>query len=178
MDRGHLQQLERLLRPLASRIANMVSRAVVQLVDDAKGQQAVQLGALLGETVDDAEHFQPYGFASVPLAGAEAVVVFPNGDRSHPLVIAAADRRHRPTGADPGTVIVYNKDGAKITLKGADIEVQPGSGGQVYVRDEGGTTDKLVKLSEFNAHTHPTAGSGPPSPPTAPATGTTRLRAQ
>lgn len=154
LDRDMLRQLQLLVRPLAMRIAGTVARGVVQLVNDATKQQLVQLGALVDEDINGAEHFQPYGFSSVPLAGAEAVVLFPNGDRSHPLVIAAADRRHRPTGNDPGVVTVYNSDGAKITMTGVDIEVQPGPGGKVYVRDEGGTAEPVVKKSEFDGHTH------------------------
>ena len=116
MDRGDLDQLVRLVRPLAMRVANTVARGVVQLVNDAKKLQTMQLGVLEGEDVDDGEHHQPYGFSSVPLPGAEAVVVFPNGDRSHPLVVAASDRRYRPTGGQSGEVCMYTDEGDVIRL--------------------------------------------------------------
>ena len=172
IDRETLSQLSHLLRPLATRLANTVARAVVQLVDDDKKRQLAQLGVLAGETVDGAEHFQPYGFSSVPLAGAEAVVVFPNGDRSHPLVVATSDNRHRPTGGEPGQVTMHHYKGAKVTmLENGDIEVTPGPSGEVLVSDGTGGAEPLVKLSEFMAHGHaafsapPTATTpGPPSP--------------
>lgn len=161
LDRETLRQLQSLLRPLATRVANVVARAVVQLADDGKKLQLHQLGVLAGETIDGAEHHQPYGFSSVPLAGAEAVVVFPNGDRSHPIVITASDRRYRPTGGDPGQVVVYNHNGAKVVLFGdGDIEIHPTPGGEVRISD-GGTAAKLVPLSEFLNHSHASFGAPP-----------------
>ncbi len=124
LDRDMLAQLRTLLRPLATRVANTVARAVVQLVDDETKLQLLQVGVLSDETIDGAEHHQPYGFSSVPLTGAEAVVVFPNGDRSHPIVIAASDRRYRPTGGEPGQVTMHHYSGSKVTmLESGDIEV-------------------------------------------------------
>jgi phage gp45-like len=165
LDRDTLQQLKNLLRPLASRVANTAARAVVQLVNDATGLQLLQLGVLAGETIDDAEHHQPYGFASVPLAGAEAVVVFPNGDRSHPLVTAVSDRRYRPTGGEPGQITLYNQTTPRLILLPS---------GAVEIRSKDGTATKLPTLADyealraaFNAHVHATAGTGVPSPPTA-----------
>lgn len=134
IDRGTLEQMKHLLRPLSTRIGNTVARAVVQLVDDVKKLQLLQVGVLDDEDVDDAEHHQPYGFSSVPLAGAEAVVVFPGGDRGHPLVVATSDRRHRPTGGTAGEVTVYSHTGAKVRLlANGDVEITPGGSGVVKV---------------------------------------------
>lgn len=134
MDRGTLDQLRHLLRPLATRVANTVARAVVQLVDDSTKLQLLQVGVLADETVDGAEHHQPYGLASVPLAGAEAVVVFPGGDRSHPLVVAVSDRRHRPTGGDPGQVTLHNHNGGMVTITAdGDIIATPAPGREVLL---------------------------------------------
>ncbi|HET7500658.1 MAG TPA: phage baseplate assembly protein, partial [Kofleriaceae bacterium] len=108
MSKDFLRDLNHhVMRPIANRIANSIARCVVQLVSDEKTLQALQIGVLSGETIDHAEHYQPYGFTSVPLPGSsdgvpEGVVVFPNGDRSHPLVVVVSDRRHRPTGGQPG----------------------------------------------------------------------------
>lgn len=145
----------KMMRPLATRVNNMVARAVVQLVDDGRKLQMMQMGVLADEDVPDAEHFQSYGFSSVPLPGAEAVMLFPNGDRAHPLVIAASDRRYRPIGGVGGQVDIYHYKGAKVTmLDSGDIEVTPGPGGEVFIRDSGGTADRLVKKSEHDGHTH------------------------
>lgn len=181
IDKSTLDQVRQLLRPLATRVANTVARGVVQLVNDGKKMQLVQLGVLAGEDVEGdagAEHFQPYGLASVPLAGAEAVVLFPNGDRSHPLVVVVSDRSSRPTGGQPGDVTLYSAAGAKVTLLASgNVEIQPAPGHEVLIRDAGGTAERLVKKGEFDSHTHPAPG-GTTSPPTTPAAGTQRLRAQ
>lgn len=161
LDRDTLAQLRQLLRPLVTRIANIGARAVVQLVNDATKLQLLQVGVLADEDVDDAEHHQPYGFSSIPLAGAEAVLLFPNGDRSHPLAVVVSDRRHRPTGGEPGQVDLYNNTGARITMtKDGDIEIRPAAGRDVLISD-GGTPGALVPLTEFLNHTHASFGAPP-----------------
>lgn len=129
IDRDMLRQIGHLLRPIATRAANTNARAVVLLVDDEKMLQLLQLGVLEGETVGGAENHQPYGFTSVPLPGAEAVVVFPFGDRAHPLVVTVSDRRYRPTDGEPGEVTVYNHSGASVRLTAdGDIVATPAPG--------------------------------------------------
>jgi len=161
MDRGTLEQIRQLLRPIANRVANVAARAVVQLVNDAKKLQLLQVGVLADEDGDDAEHHQPYGFSSVPLAGAEAILVYPNGDRSHPLAITVSDRRHRPTGGEAGEVTMYHHGGARVTmLNNGNLLVRAAPGAEVLVDDGSGSTEPLVKRSEFNAHTHQVATTG------------------
>lgn len=50
-------------------------------------------------------------------AGAEAVVLFPSGDRSHGVVISVADRRYRLKGLKSGEVAIYTDEGDSIILK-------------------------------------------------------------
>jgi phage baseplate assembly protein V len=188
LPRELLDEVGRFVKPMATRLANSIARAVVTRVDDSKRVQSVQLGVMAGETLDDAEHFQPYGFYSVPFEGAEAVVVFPNGDRAHPLVVVVADRRYRPTDGEPGEAGLHNHiAGVRIRLMpDGDIELQPAPGQQVFVRTEGGTADRLVTRTEFNAHVHgpgsgQAAGGDPVTGNTAapsPVTGTSVLRAE
>lgn len=165
MNRDALSQIRRLLDPLRARLQNLVARAVVQVVDDAAKLQRIQVGAAAGEDIDDGEHFQPYGFSSVPPAGAEAVALFPNGDRSHPLVIVASDRATRPTGQDSGEVSIYHPDGARIhLLANGDVQIDCASGGRVLVSDGSGGSEPLITKSQYDAHTHPT-GVGPSGVP-------------
>lgn len=128
MTREDLRQLGILLRPLKVRIANMVARAVVQVINDATKMQELQIGVQDGEDVDEAERFQNYGFTSVPKPGAEAAVVFPNGDHGHPLVIAVDDRRYRLKGMQPGEVAIYtDESGHVIKLLRGKVTVIAGS---------------------------------------------------
>ena len=115
--------ISRALEPVKNRLANSIARAVIERIDDTKKMQLVQLGVLDGEPVDDGERFQNYGFSSIPLPGAEAVVVFPDGERGHPLVIGVDDRRHRPTGGTAGEVVMYTDEGDEIRLGRGNIAI-------------------------------------------------------
>ncbi len=170
-----LSQLRTLIRPLKVKIANSIAAGVIENVDDSKKLQRVQASVLDDEPLDECQRFQEYGFNSVPFPGAEVVVVFPNGDQTNGLVVATADRRYRPTDWDEGDAGVYNSSGAVVRLKGADIEVNPGPGGIVYVRSEGGSAEPVVKKAEYDAHVHP-SGVGPTGVPSVPAVGTAKSR--
>jgi phage baseplate assembly protein V len=129
-----LDDVVRLVTPLARRVANLVSRAIVRKVDDAKKVQELQLDVLDGETRDEIERFQEYGFTSVPLDGAEAVVVFVGGRREHGLAIGVEDRRYRIGNLASGETAVYNHTGAKIVFKAnGDIEATPKPGQKLSI---------------------------------------------
>lgn len=129
ISRDLLGQVERLLRPLRVRLANMVARATVELVRDASKMQRIQVTVQEGQTVDDVERFQPYGFSSVPLAGAEGVVVHPGGDGGHAIAVVVDDRRYRPTGKPGGHVCIYHRTGAIVEFsEEGDIVATPAAG--------------------------------------------------
>ena len=106
----------RMVAPIAARVRLMVGRAIVAAVNDGAQLQAVQVDMLADETHDDVERFQSYGHTSVPLAGAEAIVIFVGGLRSHGVVIAVDDRRHRPRGLQPGESALYDDQGQQLTI--------------------------------------------------------------
>jgi phage baseplate assembly protein V len=107
----------RLLEPVRRRLDNLVARAVVSLVADGSLLQTVQLQLLEEETRDGCERFQPYGLTSVPLPGAEAVVLFVGGQRDHPLVLVVDDRRYRKHPLQAGEVALYTDEGTYFLLK-------------------------------------------------------------
>lgn len=118
-----LSDVQRLLRPLRNNLANVLSRAVVKMVDDAKKWQELQLQLGPDEVRDQVERPQQYGFTSVPLAGAEAVVAFVGGRRDHGVVLAVDDRRYRVKSLQPGEVAIYTDQGDKVVFKrGGTIE--------------------------------------------------------
>lgn len=119
------------LRTLARRIRMIAARGVVNLVNDGLKVQGMQIGVLADETAQ-VQRFQEYGFTSVPLAGAEAVMLSISGVRSHGVVIATDDGRFRLKNLAPGEVALYTDEGDTIVFKrGKKIQIT--SGGEVDV---------------------------------------------
>lgn len=117
---------DKLLAPLRRRLALLVGRCIVNLVNDAAKMQGVQLGLLADDVIDGVERLQSYGFTSNPLPGAEAVMLSMGGVRSKAMsvVIACDDRRYRLTGLASGEVAMYTDQGDKIVIKrGGTVEV-------------------------------------------------------
>lgn len=120
-----MKGLDRLLSPLARRVALMIGRGVVQLSDDSKGLQLVQITMLEGELRDDVERFQNYGFTSRPHAGAEAAFACVAGSRDHVIVIAVDDRRYR-LAIEEGEAALYDDLGQKVHLTRTGMVVDGG----------------------------------------------------
>lgn len=140
-----LRQLRMLVRPLKTKIANSIASAVIENVDDSTKLQILQLTVLDGEPVDDAQRYQEFGFSSVPLPGAEAVVVFPNGDRGNALVVAVDDRKYRPVGWDEGEAGTYNAFDAQMRHK-ADGTTEVTGGGVALPLATKADLDKLLAV--------------------------------
>lgn len=128
---------DKLVAPLRRRVRLMVSRAILSAISDGSGIQLVQVKLLDSEVRDGVEHFQNYGYSSVPHPGAEGVMVCVSGDRDHGIVINMDDRRYRIKGLQNGEVALYTdedintdkhhiifKRGNKIELRGKDIDLK------------------------------------------------------
>lgn len=112
-----LRDFARLIAPTHRRIMHMVSRGKLAMVSDSEGIQRLQVSVLDGETRDNVERFQQYGFSSHPQPGAEVVMLSLGGSRDHPVIIAVDDRRTRPGNAAAGETEIYNDAGVTILLK-------------------------------------------------------------
>lgn len=116
--------MKRAMQSLARRVTNLLSRGAVGLANAANKMQTLQISLLDDEAKTDVEHFEPYGFTSCPKAGAEVLAAFLDGDRSHGVVIVAADRRYRIQNLQAGEVAIYTDEGDSIVLKrGRLVEV-------------------------------------------------------
>lgn len=143
-----------MLRPVRARVANMIARGVVKLVDDSQKLQLLQLSVGPDEVRDQVERFQQYGLTSLPDAGAEAVVVFVGGARDHGLAVAVDDRRYRVSGLASGEVVIYSKAGQTIWLK-ADGTIEIGGGTMQPAALGQDVRDELDALwSALQGHTH------------------------
>lgn len=108
--------LDRALAPLYRRLRLMIARGVIELVDESKKMQTVQVSTLADVTKDDVERFQQYGFSSYPKSGAEALVLHVRGD--HPVVVSVDDRRYRPKTLAEGESCMYTlQNGVRVLCK-------------------------------------------------------------
>jgi phage gp45-like len=150
-----LRSVERMLRPVSVRVANLVARAVVKLVDDSTKVQLLQLGVLSDETRDGIERFQNYGFTSVPVDGSEAVVLFVGGRRDHGVALAVDDRRYRLRNLESGAVAVYNRAGSSIVMRdNGDVEITSASGVVTVAGDVEVTGDVTADGVSLKTHAH------------------------
>lgn len=101
------------------------ARGTINGAYPAMKMRELQVEILRGEVRNHLEHAEPYGWSSEPEtdSSAEAFIIFFGGDRSHGVVICAANRRWRPTDLKAGDVTVYDKRGHEIRLEEGRIHV-------------------------------------------------------
>jgi phage gp45-like len=126
--------INRMTEDLRGKVRLMVGRAVIAVINDSGPIQTAQAQLLADEVQDDAERIQEYGFTSVPLSGAEAVVAFVGGNRDHGLIIAVDDRRYRLKGLPGGEVAIYDDQGQKVHLTRDGIVID-GAGKDVTIQN-------------------------------------------
>ncbi|GAC1040829.1 phage baseplate assembly protein domain-containing protein [Rhizobium sp. No.120] len=105
-----------------------IARGSIKSVNDGGKLRSLNLVGLQDESLSDVEHFESYGFTAVPAASgndgaAEAIIGFVGGSRSHPVVLAFADRRSRKKGRPAGDVSVYHYNGAEIHFSASGINI-------------------------------------------------------
>lgn len=111
-----MSDFSKMIGPIARRLGNLLARGVVTGSNGASKMRTLQIRILAGEPKDDIEHFEPYGFTSEPIPGAEHIAGFFDGDRSHGVVICVADRRYRLTGLESGEMAIHDDQGQKVHL--------------------------------------------------------------
>jgi phage baseplate assembly protein V len=159
------QIVDRLIVPLRNQVANSIARAVVNVVDNAQPMQRIQADA--EETIADIEHFQPYGFSSVPGPDAEAVIVCSGGDRGKAMAVVVSEQQSRPSGQVDGEVTVYHRNGHRINfLDSGDIEITCRPGQKIYLNDGAGgaplATKADVQQVRDDLHKHEHTYLAPP----------------
>ncbi|GAA4651674.1 phage baseplate assembly protein V [Kistimonas scapharcae] len=108
--------LNRALMPLQRRLRLLAGRAVVTGINDQRRRQNLQLKMAGGEVAAGVPRVQNYGHTSVPLTGAEALVLAPGGVRGQLTVVALDDPRNRPTDLTAGDSCLYHHEGHRLLL--------------------------------------------------------------
>ncbi len=97
-----------------------------------------------GETIDNREYFQHYGFTSRPLPGAEIIII---REGNHFIAIASDDRTYR-LAVEEGEVALYTDEDDKIHLKrDKTIEIVSGNKLIATVENEVELTTKTAKVN-------------------------------
>jgi phage baseplate assembly protein V len=146
-----MRAIQKLLDPIRRRLGNIVARAVITLADDGLKIQGLQLRALADEVLDNVERFQQYGVTSVPVAGAEAILLCLGGHRDHPVVVAVEDRRYRLKGLASGEMAIYDDLGQKVHLKRDGIYIETTQ--DVVVKADGKATIEAGGTAEIKGAT-------------------------
>ena len=102
----------------------MVGRAIVRMIGDGASRQTAQLEVTKDELLDDVPRIQNYGLTGVPpIAGTDCVVLFLNGDRNEPIIVAMENRQFRVQGLESGEVAMYDDLGNVIKLGRDQVDV-------------------------------------------------------
>lgn len=165
---------EQIARALAS--VRQALRGKLVRVNAAKRVLLSQVLGVTGETFQDAEMFQHAGFRSVPLSGAEVIVIPLHGKSAHGVVIASSNGALHVANMAEGETAIFNetnghfihlKNGSVIRMEADVIELvattkvslqTPLVDATGQVRDHAGTMDAMRSI--YNGHHH----GGSPAP--------------
>lgn len=159
-------------------------RAVLTAIKLVSAIQLVQAEALQGETLQDNELMQHYGFTSAPLAGTQMIVLPLGGKTAHGVIIATEHGTYRFKLEAGGEVALYTDEGDHVYLKrGRVIEIETETllvkagtkvrletplvetTGEIKadldITDRNATAPKTMSgmRTAFNNHRHPETGS-------------------
>lgn len=99
-------------------------RGKINLTKSTDKIQKTQVSALAGETLQDVELMQHFGFTSHPPASTEALIIPIGGKTSHSVVVATENGQFRVKSLKTGEVAIYDQSGSSIVLKqGKIIEI-------------------------------------------------------
>lgn len=117
---------KRIARALAG--LRLPFRVELGLIDTLAPVQIVEAQGLAGETLNDHEIFQHYGFTSAPPPESQGLVLPIGGRTAQGIVIATEHGDYRFKVTAPGEVALYTDEGDYIYFKrGHVIEVKAGA---------------------------------------------------
>lgn len=102
-----LESIQQLLRPIRKRIQMIAGRCTIGTIDDSAPIQLVQAEILSDDVMDEIPRIQNYGFSGVPMPGAKAAYISPNGNVEEMIIVAVDNEELRPKGLTPGESIHY-----------------------------------------------------------------------
>lgn len=116
-----INQVRQILRPYIRNIALMISRGIIQSVDDSTKIQLLRISLLADEVKDKTESMGHFGFSSSPPPGSDIVMVSVGASRDNGIIIATEHRNYRFKNLGSGESVLYSADGDKIHLKNGNV---------------------------------------------------------
>ena len=116
----------------------MIARAVVTACEG----KTVKIGLLAGESREDVDFFQQYGFSSRPKGSVGAVALFVGGSRDNGVVVACrGEGDDMNIGLENGEVAMHSPFGQKILLKkDGSVNITNGNGASIVIASSGKVT--------------------------------------
>lgn len=149
-----------MIRQVWNRLQLIFAQGVCTLI----GADKVQVKVLDGETLDNIDRVEPYGFSYRPKKGSRAHLFFPSGDRSYGVALVIGDKRYQ-MDLQEGEVALHDDEGNHVHLKrGGVIEVKAATKVIADTPVFETTGDAVIGGISFLNHTHP-AGCGVTSAP-------------
>lgn len=148
-----MDQLQRVLEPYARKFTNLMGLGLVKIIYASDEMQKLQVKMLEGELRDKLSHVQNYGFSIHPHPDSEALVLFPNGDKTEGLVISVNDRRYY-LQVERGEVAIYDDLKQKVHLTRDGIIIKSDQKITLDAPETHVTKKLIIDGLEFNAHTH------------------------
>lgn len=93
------------------RLQLLCAQGVVNLI----GADKVQVRVLDGETLDNIQRVEPYGFSYRPKPGSRAYLFFPAGDRSYGMALVIGDKRYQ-MDLQEGEVALHDDQGNFVKI--------------------------------------------------------------
>jgi phage baseplate assembly protein V len=97
-------------------IKNMLRRATLVEVDDAKGQQRVRVKGLSGEELRDVYRYQTHGFTSTPVVGAVGLIANLGGRSDRAVLLGLESEDLRPKNIGVGGSAIYDHTGNIVSV--------------------------------------------------------------
>ncbi|MGO7560551.1 phage baseplate assembly protein [Rhizobium johnstonii] len=91
------------------------------------GQQFVSGRGLFSDGYTRIHRIEPHGFASMPVKGAKAFLLQPNGDADQAYVFGGEHPSHRPSDLPGGGTAIYDATGNIIKFVGSGIVIDAAS---------------------------------------------------
>ena len=146
---------------LKAKIQLLVGRCILKAINDAEGNQKIQVTGLKNETISDIERFQEYGLTTFPKNDAEVFIIFQNGNRDQGIAICVNDRVYRPKTLSEGEVMLYDHAGTQIYLKtGNKVEIDASGEISLKTGDASAWKPNILAVDPFSGLPHGGPGAG------------------